>query len=280
MAIRRKLIVILALAVLWLPQGALGEEKPLWEAGVGGALLYMPDYRGADESRFLLLPYPYLVYRGDFLQVERERISGRLFQTDRLLLDVSLFGNVPVDSSKNEARRGMPDLDPTFEVGPALNVTLLENRENPYKLSLTLPVRAVFSTDFSSLRREGWVFHPRLVFEKADLIPKSGLNLGISAGPLFASGAYHQYFYSVEPAYATAARPAYAAAGGYSGSTLSVGLNKKFDPLIFNAFVGVDFLQGSVIEDSPLVKRKTSLMSGFTVSWVFMKSKKMAPTER
>jgi len=280
MRIRQGLMVISTLAILLLPQSALCEEKPLWEAGVGLALLHMPDYRGSDESRFQVLPYPYLIYRGDILSVDRERISGRIFKTDHVLLDFSLFGNVPVDSSKNNARSGMPDLDPTFEIGPSLNITLLEDRQNPYKLSLTLPLRAVFSTDFSSLRRGGWVFNPRLVFEKNDLIPKSGLNMGISAGPMFAGKAYHQYFYSVEPAYATVARPAYAAGGGYSGSTLSIGLNKKFDPVIFHVFVSVDFLQGAVIEDSPLVKNKTSVMSGFTVSWIFLKSKKLVPAER
>jgi outer membrane protein len=278
--IRQGLMVILTLAVFLFPQSAVGEEKPLWEAGAGVALLYMPDYRGSDEKRVLLLPYPYLIYRGDILRVDRERISGRIFQTDSVLLDVSFFGNVPVNSSKNDARRGMPDLDPIFEIGPSLSITLLENRHDPYKLSLALPLRAVFSTNFSSLHHEGWVFNPRLVFEKPDLIPKSGLNLGISAGPMFADSAYHYYFYSVEPAYATASRPSYAAGGGYGGSTLSIGLNKKFGALVFNFFVGMDFLQGAVMEDSPLVKNKTSVMSGFTVSWVFLKSETLVPAGR
>jgi outer membrane protein len=280
MCIRQGMMVICALVVFLLPRCAVAEEKPLWEAGAGAAFLQMADYRGSDEKRTLLLPYPYLIYRGDILRVERERISGRLFQTDRLLLDVSFFGTVPVDSSKNSARSGMPDLDPTFEIGPSLNITLLENLEGPYKLSLSIPVRAVFSTDFSSLRHEGWIFHPRLAFEKADFIPRSGLNLGISAGPIFGDRAYHRFFYSVEPAYATAVRPAYDAGGGYSGSTLTIGLNKKFDPLIFNVFLSVDFLQGAVMADSPLVKNKTSVLSGFTVSWVFAKSKKMTPSDR
>jgi outer membrane protein len=280
MRIRQGLMVIWTLAVLLLPQYAAGEEKPLWEAGAGLSLLQMPDYRGSDENRVLVLPYPYLIYRGDILRVDRERISGRIFQTDNVLLDVSFFGNVPVESSKNSARSGMPDLDPVFEIGPSLSITLLENRQNPYKLILTLPVRAVFSTNFSSLHHEGWVFSPRLVFVKPDVIPRSGLNLGISAGPMFADSAYHHYFYSVDPAYAKASRPFYDAGSGYSGSTLSLGLNKKIGQLIFNAFVSADFLQGAVMEDSPLVKNKTSVLSGFTVSWVFLKSKKMAPADR
>ena len=276
MNIRHGMMVILMLSLSLLSQNVLGEEKPLWEVGAGLVFLHLPDYRGSAEKRFLLLPYPYFIYRGDVVKVEKERISGRIFKTDRLLLDVSLFGNLPVKSSQDTARSGMADLDPVFEMGPSLSIRLLENRQDHYRLSLTLPVRAVFSTDFSSLRHEGWVFSPRLIFQKSDIIPESGLNLGISAGPMFADSAYHRYFYSVEPAFATADRPAFDADGGYSGSTLTISLNKVFKQLIFNAFVSTDFLQGAVIEDSPLVKNKYSVVSGFTMSWIFLKSAKLA----
>ena len=280
MQILRGLTAALILLGFLLPPNAFCADKPLWELGAGVALLRMPDYRGSDESRLYLLPYPYIIYRGDIFKVDRERISGRIFKTDRLLLDISLFGSVPVDSSKNTARSGMPDLDPTFEIGPSLNIKLLENKQDRYKLNLALPVRAVFSTDFSSVRREGWVFSPRLNFEKDNIIPDTGLNLGISAGPMFSNSDYHSYYYTVEPVYATASRPSYSAGGGYSGSAITVGLNKGLKQLILNAFVSMDFLQGSVYEDSPLVKTKNSVMCGFTVSWIFLKSEKLVATER
>src|SRR4030043_127182 len=103
------------------------EKKPVWELGVGAGLLYIPDYRGSNESRFYVLPYPYVVYRGDIIKVDRQKIAGQIFKTDRILLDVSFYGSVPVDSDKNSARAGMEDLDPTFEIGPALDVTILKN---------------------------------------------------------------------------------------------------------------------------------------------------------
>ncbi|MBI4633684.1 MAG: MipA/OmpV family protein [Deltaproteobacteria bacterium] len=280
MCIHRWLMAAFALVGLLLPGSVLCAEKPLWEFGAGLALLRMPDYRGSDESRYYVLPYPYLIYRGDVLKVDRERISGRIFKTDRLLLDISLFGNVPVDSSKNTARSGMPDLDPTFEIGPSLNITLLKKQQGRYKLNLALPVRAFFSTDFSSLHHQGWVFSPKLIFEKEDFIPQTGLKLGISAGPMFADSSCNSYYYSVDPVYATASRPAYSAGGGYSGSTLAVSLNKGFEQLLLNAFVGADFLHGAVYEDSPLVKKKNSVMCGFTVSWIFLKSAKQVPTDK
>ena len=278
--IHRTATVVIIICMLFTAQNVFCGEKPLWEVGVGAALINMPDYRGSDESRFYFLPYPYLIYRGDILNVERERISGRIFKTDRVLLDVSLFGNVPVDSDDNVARRGMPDLDPTFEIGPSLNITLLDDKPGNYKLSVALPVRAVYATDFSSVHHEGWIFSPRLIFEKNDLISDTGLNLGISAGPMFADSSYHRYFYEVDPVYATPARPTYEAGSGYSGSTLTIGLNKSYKQLVFNAFFSMDFLQGAAIEDSPLVKKKCSLMSGVAVSWVFLKSAKLVPEGR
>jgi len=272
MQIRHPWIILTLLLIALCPVRALCDDKPLWEAGVGLAVLQMPDYRGSDEYRGYLLPYPYLIYRGNILSVQRERISGRIFETDRLLLDISLNGSAPVDSSDNPDRRGMPDLDPTFEIGPSLNITLLENRQENFTLKLALPVRAFFSTDFSSVRREGWVFHPRLNFEKADMIPGTGLTLGISLGPMFADRDYHDYYYTVDPAYATPSRPPYDAAGGYSGSTATVGLSKIMNPVILGAFVSLDYLDGAVFEESPMVKTRYSWMYGFTVSWIFLKS--------
>jgi hypothetical protein len=144
---------------------------------------------------------------------------------------------------------------------------------------LALPLRAVFSTDFSSVRYEGTVFAPRVNFVKGDVIPGTGLSLGMSAGPMFSDRGYHDYFYDVEPVYATVVRPAYDPGAGYSGSTLTVGLGKDYKQLIFHAFVSTDFLQGAAFEDSPLVKTKTSVMGGFSVTWVFLKSQKKVAEE-
>ena len=169
MRIRYRVIIVLLLLSFLLPVRAICEEKPLekplgkplWELGVGLGLLQMPDYRGSDENRLYLLPYPYLVYRGDFLKVDEQRITGQIFKTDRILLDFSGFGAVPVKSSDNSARNGMEDLDATFELGPALKIKLWESKEDKFKVDVSLPVRAFFSTNFSSVSHEGWVFSPR-----------------------------------------------------------------------------------------------------------------------
>ncbi len=64
MKIWRSITAILLVLCILLPQSAGSEEKPLWELGIGTGILRMPDYRGSDESRWYLLPYPYVIYRG------------------------------------------------------------------------------------------------------------------------------------------------------------------------------------------------------------------------
>ena len=123
--------------------GARAEQLPLWEAGVGAAALSFPDYRGSNERQFWLLPFPYIVYRGEFLQADERRTRGLFYQTDRLEIDVSINGSVPVDSGKNDARRGMPDLDGTVGLGPGLNVKLMETGDRRTRMELRLPLRAV-----------------------------------------------------------------------------------------------------------------------------------------
>jgi MipA family protein len=275
-----RVIVALLLLNFLLPGSAICKERPLWEFGVGLGLLQMPDYRGSNEDRLYLLPYPYVVYRGDIFKVESQSVSGQVFKTDQILLNFSFYGAVPVRSSHNSTRSGMPDLDPTFELGPALTIKLLESKEDNYKIELHLPVRAFFSTNFPSVSHEGWIFSPRINFIKDDLIPGTGLNLGISAGPMFADRGYHDYFYTVEPAYSTAERPAYSAGGGYSGSTLTVGLDKLYKQFVLFAFVSADFLEEASFENSPLVKRETSFMSGVSVSWIFFKSEKTVNVDK
>ncbi len=118
------LIGCTGMAVFGSEKEVLGCEYPLWEAGVGAGALSLPDYRGSDQQRFYAFPVPYLVYRGEILKVDRTAVRGLFFQSDRFEFDVSLNASPPVNSGRNHARQGMPDLDPTGEIGPSLIIKL------------------------------------------------------------------------------------------------------------------------------------------------------------
>ena len=254
--------------------GSAGAEQlPLWEAGLGATVISFPHYRGSDERRSWVLPFPYVVYRGEFLQADEKRVRGLFFKTERAELDISVSGTPPVDSSKNDARRGMPDLDATLEIGPSLNFLLTRSDDHKARLELRLPVRAALATDFTHVNFAGWLFQPNLNLDLRDAFGHPGWNFGVLAGPMFSDGRYNQYFYGVEPAFATAARPAYNASGGYAGTQLLTSLSKRFRKYWVGGFARWDTLNNAVFDDSPLVKSNHSFAAGFAVAWILGESK-------
>jgi len=255
---------------------AQSAEQPLWEAGAGVAILDFPDYRGADERHTLILPIPYFVYRGDFLKADRESIRGQFYKDDRFDLHLSINGTIPVDSGDNAARSGMPDLDPTLEIGPNLTVNLL--RTDTTRLNLRFPLRAVLATDLSYMRDEGWVFQPQINVDFFDVYPGPGWNLGFAAGPIYGSHRYHNYFYGVASQFATATRAAYDAPGGYAGMQGIVALSKRYQSFWVGAFVRGDSLAGAVFNDSPLVKQQDNYSVGIAFAWIFSRSSRTVNT--
>jgi outer membrane scaffolding protein for murein synthesis (MipA/OmpV family) len=253
---------------------AWAAERPLWELGAGAAGLRLPDYRGSDQSRNYLYPIPYVRYRGELLKVDDRRglAALLLLQRGRAELDVSLYASQPAPSDRNAARQGMPDLDPTLELGPVLKLTLWENPARSRELSLQLPVRPAFAIDFPNARYIGVVFNPVIDYFLRDAGPGGGWRLGLQAGPVFTDSRYNRYYYQVDPAYATAARPAYSASGGYGGTQFTASLSKRFDAIWIGAFVRAYALHGATFEASPLVRRRTSVLAGIGIAYVFAES--------
>ena len=258
---------------------ARAAELPLWEFGLGPIGLRLPDYRGSDESRSYTYPFPYFIYRGEFLRVDREGVRGILFESDRVELGLSLNGTPPTDSDKNRTRQGMPDLDPTLEIGPRLNLTLTRDHAKDWRLDLRLPLRAAMAVDLPDVRGIGWVFAPHLNLEMHPSFLQGTWNLGVQAGPLFATGAYHRYFYAVDTQFATPERPAYSPGGGYSGSLALVYLSRRVGSFWLGGFARYDTLKGAVFEASPLVKSDHSVMAGIAVAWVFAESRQKVSVE-
>jgi len=268
--LRRRRGALLA-ALLW-AAAAHAELRPEWEFGLGATGLSLPDYRGSDESRGYVLPFPYLIYRGERFRVDRQGARGIFFESERVELNLSLNATPPVDSGENRARQGMPELDPTLEIGPRLDVTLARDRAREWSFEARVPVRAAIATDLSHTKHIGWVAYPHLhLFTRPEL---GGVkwNLGMQAGPLFGSREYHNYFYGVEAAFATLERPAFEASGGYSGSLALISLTRRFPRFWVGGFARYDTLKGAAFETSPLMRRDYSVMAGFAIAWVFLES--------
>ena len=257
----------LILAVVTLASPARAEMLPLWEAGVGAAAISCPDYRGSSRRRSYLLPVPVFIYRGDVFQIDREKIRGLLLKSERAELDVSINGSVPIRSEGNPVRAGMPDLDPTLEIGPSLNLSLAKSEHA--KLALRLPLRAVIASNFRSVHSAGVLANPNL---NLDLKAVQGWRVGLVAGALFADRKYHDHFYGVAPEYVRPGRPAYRAPGGYSGAQFIAAISRRFEPVWVVGFVKADVLNGAAFGSSPLIERRNNLSVGVAVTWVFAQS--------
>jgi outer membrane protein len=255
-----------ALATAMLPLRASGQDAPLWEFGIGPAGLRLPYYRGSDQYRNLVLPAVYFVYRGEFLRAdEREGVRGILFESKNLKLNVSAGASLPVSSSNSDTRAGMPDLKPEIELGPALEWTIWRGQNRGTRLMASFPVRAAISIQWPP-RSLGWITNPHLNLDVTDPVRAPGWNLGLQAGPLFATRHLNDYYYSVDRAFATATRPAYAASGGYSGAQFTTALSKRFRHFWVGAFGRYDSIEGAVFENSPLVRSGHSLYGGIGFS--------------
>ena len=250
-------------------------ELPLWEAGIGALGLTIPDYRGSNQQRFYALPLPYLIYRGEVLRVDRNGLYGLLFQSERVHLNISADGGVPVKSSDNTTRMGMPDLNPTFQIGPKLEICLVRDCQADTTVQFRLPIRAVVAvaTDFSQFQGIGIVVQPQLNFDFRNF-PAQGWISGFAFGPSFATEEYHDYYYGVSSEFVVPGfRPAYRAKGGYSGSQLVMAITRRYNNLWFGAFASYDELSGAVFDKSPMMRTKQSFAAGFGLAWVFAKSK-------
>lgn len=253
---------------------AQAEQLPLWEFGFGIGGLFFNDYRGANTSHVYPAPVPYFIYRGQFLQADRDGVHGRLFNRRYLELEISVNATAPVFSRSSAIRAGMPNLEPTIELGPALQWHIWRSQEQRLRLDVRLPVREAI-TVASPPMAIGAIFAPSVDLDCLGAGRLAGWNLGVMAGPLYAQQRYHEYFYGVAPQYATVTRPAYEATGGYSGSEALVAVSKRFANYWLGAYVRHDWLADAAFIDSPLVQTRSYWAGGVGFVWMISASSRM-----
>lgn len=290
-AVRKKGVVVWSVALgaglLWAASAAAqasgtdgAGNEPLWEIGGGMGTVVFPNYRGSREYNVLAAPLPLVIYRGEVWNVSRDGVRAQLVDHPRFGINFSGRASLPVDNDGDALREGMPDLDPTLKVGPRVSWLFSDpKRREQYSLSVGVPIYGVIATDLSDFEGIGVSIQPRLLWRQRWSTPYHDRDwlYSLSAGPLWASDAYHEYYYSVAPRFATAARPAFDASGGYSGFAAAAGLFHRRGRLRMGAYVSVDYLGGAVFEDSPLVATTQSYAGGFYIAWTFWESEARAP---
>ena len=232
-----------------------------------------PTTAARTRSAATFCPFPYVIYRLEWLKADQTGIHSILFDSEKAEINLSLSATPPVRSKNNRAREGMSDLRPMVEFGPSLDIHLWRSDGRRFKLDVRTPLRAAFTVE-SHPRDAGVSLSPTLNFD-VDGIGGRPWQLGLLAGPIFATSRQHQYFYGVSESDARPDRPAFDAHGGYAGLQFLVALSRRFEKAWFGAYARYDTLRGAVFEDSPLVRRPYYLSAGFAIAWIPLQSSRM-----
>ena len=275
-SVAKKLLVSILYGGLWCASiasyaGQSQEPSPEWEVGFGIGGQALTDYRGSDQYQLRLAPFPLVSYNGKFFKADDEGMRGELFANSDIEFNVSADLSLARDdgSDSDSLRFGMPELLPTFEIGPDFIVNLSGDTVRK-GWALHLPVRVAVATDLSEIDYTGWVFNPHFAYRHKGYI--KGWDLVGQVGLLYSNEQYHDYFYQVDSQFQTATRSTYDAEQGYSGAVFKLGLRQRFNQLWLGGSIRYDYLGGAVFTDSPLVESDHSLALSFGVGWYLWKS--------
>jgi len=263
-------------------QDARDEAMPLWEMALAGYGLYGPSYPGSSQSQFNFVPLPFPMYRGKFLRIGEDTekpLRGRVFRSDRVKLDIDMDLNFGSDSADIDARVGMPDLDPLLELGPELELKFLDGRIGRGDMFLALQARAAVSFDGFNPDWRGLSFSPEIRWVRE--FDDAGRRLKLRMTPTFATTSYMDYYYSVDPLFATAERAAFNAKAGYLGTALGLSLRQPLGKkLEVRAGFRLGFLQGASNRNSPLLTDQTTQAVYVAFLYRFWQSKRRAATDQ
>lgn len=260
------------------------QTKPLWEAGLLGGAYVSPKYPAAGQSHTNYIAAPYIIYRGERFRIGDGALARAIaVEQRRYELDLSVDGSFNANSNDNPARKGMPDLDYMFELGPQLKIRLANydfaERGNA-RITLALPVRAVFSSDLSKIEQRGYIVHPELTYQHRHLFGKD-TSLGIGLSSTWGTESLQDYFFQVDPQYQTPQRQTYDARGGYLGSAISVRFSFNIKPNL-RLFISGNLTSyaGAANRSSPLFSEKYGHAFGLGFIWRLSQSETQVPAVR
>ena len=262
-------LFIIVFALLINKPGSAGEI--LWELGVGLGDINVPLYPGTNERKNYLLPYPYLKLETDYIKID-EGIQAYLFKSQNVRLDITLDLGLPVNNGDSKLRSGMPKLNTVFQLGPSLEITLQGGKKKPSELRLELPLRTAIASDIKNTDNIGWLFEPRISYEKNRLANNSW-TYSVTAGLRYATKDYHAYYYDVATQYASAQRPAFHADKGFTAYLLDATSTYRHKNIIYWVFARHMNLKDAEYESSPLVNDTSYFMLGAGITWIIAGNK-------
>lgn len=245
-------------------------KLPLYEWGLAAGSGYLSDYPASEQGRARFIGLPTFRYRGKVFRADKKGTRARFFKTEKTDVDMSFGASFPANSENNDAREGMKDLDWLGEIGPRLNLMIYKDPKNT--IEIELPVRFVFSTDFSFTKHRGYRFYPQIDFRRK---VNENFKFSFSIKMNWATEELSDYFYQVSKQDITSKRAAYNAKPGYIGSDLSYFISYNSDDIFYILGAKYGNYEGSANTNSPLYKAKEDISVFFGLSYFFYKSKEL-----
>ncbi|MES2525495.1 MAG: MipA/OmpV family protein [Bdellovibrionota bacterium] len=244
--------------------------KPLYEFGVAAGAGYIPDYPASNQGRVRSIAIPQFRYRGLRLRSDEEdNFKARLMRNAVYGIDVSGGGAFSAKSDKNEARKGMRDLDWVGEFGPRFYVFLVKTEK--LWVRLFFPVRVAFSTDITSATYQGLVFAP--AFNARYYFDQTKFNSVIfSVTRTHTTHQQQEYYFQVDRRDVTAKRPEYDARSGYMSTYAGAAYIYEKDEIGIYFGANVTSYKGAANAGSPLHKSDYTYAAFAGVSWLFYQS--------
>ncbi len=236
-----------------------------WELGFGIGGLNVAHYIGANDSRKIAIPIPYVKYQGDFIKADRRGVRGVFWKNEKIEINMSFDLSLPVESKDNRARVGMPDLELGIEFGPALEYSIFESNSKNKSLTFKWPIRAAFEIGKNGPEYYGWITSPKIQFERQFTNWKWRSYLSIE----FADQDYQSYFYDVDDVFVTETRNFYKSKSGIFDYSVGSSVSKRVEQWFFGGFINYVNLNISENVNSPLVKEKQNINFGAFLIWIF-----------
>lgn len=245
-------------------------DKSLYEFGLIAGAGFVPDYPASDQGRIRYVGAPIVRYRGLRLRSDEEdSMKARIFSDPMYGFDLSAGGSFPANSDKNEARKGMPDLDWMAELGPRYYMYLVKNER--VWLRFFLPLRAAFSTDLTSATYQGLVFAPSLNLRYFfDDTKFNSLILGVTRN--YTTRQLQEYYFGVKEKFATHDRSRYSATDGYLSTSIGMAYIYEKNNRGFYTGFGINSYKGAANAGSPLHKADYNFGAFIGLSFTFYHS--------
>jgi hypothetical protein len=254
------------------------QRRPVWEFGVGGGYFSGFDYPASKDVNQRFLALPFFIYRSPRFRLGDGGVRAIAIERPRLKLDLAVAASLNASSEGNSVREGMEDLDFLFEIGPQLELSLFD-RAMPsggrVQMRLNAELRAVMETDFHKINSRGLVAELGLGLSFRN-VKHSGMDLLTGISTSYGNERLQDYFYEVDPEFATDTRPEFDAKGGYLESRVFGGLGfraRRNVRIFMGVFTGL--YDGVRNQESPLFETTSSTGFALGVVWTIKSSRQM-----